>query len=156
MYIGIADDGQVLGLDNVHKWQEDIPNKIVQNLGIVCEINTQEEFGKTYLEINVQPSNVPIVTSGTTSHPYNLTSTGSNSLKNNGNDLTTLQANNLTSLIGQITDFCAQWRTLGEIAEHVQRSRQYLRGEVIPQMLDVLERKYDSPTHPKQQYRTKR
>lgn len=35
MYIGIDDDGQVLGLDNVHKWQEDIPNKIVQNLGIV-------------------------------------------------------------------------------------------------------------------------
>ncbi len=60
MYIGIDDDGQVLGLDNVHKWQEDIPNKIVQNLGIVCEINTQKEFGKTYLEINIQPSNVPI------------------------------------------------------------------------------------------------
>ena len=92
----------------------------------------------------------------TTSHPYNLTSLDYNSLKNNRNNLTTLQANNLTSLKSQITDFCAQWRTLGEIAEHVQRSRQYLRGEVIPQMLDVLERKYDSPTHPKQQYRTKR
>ena len=70
--------------------------------------------------------------------------------------LTTLQADNLTSLKSQITDFCAQWRTLSEIAEHVQRSRQYLRGEVIPQMLDVLERKYDSPTHPKQQYRVKK
>ena len=60
MYIGIDDDGQVVGLDNIHKWQEDIPNKIVQNLGIVCAVNTQEEFGKTYLEIQVQPSNVPI------------------------------------------------------------------------------------------------
>ena len=86
----------------------------------------------------------------------NLTSSGGNSLKNNRNNLTTLQADNLTSLKSQITDFCAQWRTLSEIAEHVQRSRQYLRGEVIPQMLDVLERKYDSPTHPKQQYRIKR
>ena len=92
----------------------------------------------------------------TTSHPYNLTSLDYNSLKNNRNNLTSLQADNLTSLKSQITDFCAQWRTLSEIAEHVQRSRQYLRGEVIPQMLDVLERKYDSPTHPKQQYRTKR
>ncbi len=92
----------------------------------------------------------------TTSHPYNLICSGGNSLKNNGNNLTTLQANNLTSLISQIADFCAQWRTLSEIAEHVQRSRQYLRGEVIPQMLDVLERKYDSPTHPKQQYRVKK
>ena len=96
------------------------------------------------------------VTSGTTLHPYNLTSSDYNSLKNNRNNLTTLQADNLTSLKSQITDFCAQWRSLSEIAEHVQRSRQYLRGEVIPQMLDVLERKYDSPTHPKQQYRTKR
>ena len=60
MYIGIDDNGQVVGLDNIHKWQEDIPNKIVQNLGIVCAVNTQEEFGKTYLEIQVQPSNVPI------------------------------------------------------------------------------------------------
>ena len=60
MYIGIDDDGQVVGLDNIHKWQEDIPNKIVQNLGIVCAVNTQEEFGRTYLEIQVQPSNVPI------------------------------------------------------------------------------------------------
>ena len=58
--------------------------------------------------------------------------------------------------MSQITDFCAQWRTLSEIAEHVQCSRQYLRGEVIPQMFDVLERKYGSPTHPKQQYRAKR
>ena len=40
MYIGIDDDGQVVGLDNIHKWQEDIPNKIVQNLGIVCAVNT--------------------------------------------------------------------------------------------------------------------
>lgn len=445
MYIGIDDDGQVLGLDNVHKWQEDIPNKIVQNLGIVCEINTQEEFGKTYLEISVLPSNVPISykgiyyvrsgatkqelkgtalqqfllvkmgkswddivcegatmedidrhaidyflrksadygrmpglspsdsteivldnldlltstgelknaavllfgkrpsrffsgidfricrlgnsesdiivqdmvsgnliemadkvmdilkakylyspihyqglqriepleipedslreaifnaiihkdymrgvdiqmkvyadslwlwnngnlpesytvetlliphssrprnpkianaffragfieswgrgiekirnagntkgmsapviqtemgglsvrffraglpqtsdvngTSGTsdiTLQPYNLTSSCGNPLKNKGDNLTTIQANNLTSLMSQITDFCAQWRSLSEIAEHVQRSRQYLRGEVIPQMFDVLERKYDSPTHPKQQYRAKR
>ena len=88
--------------------------------------------------------------------PYNLTSSCGNLLKNKGDNLTTIQAKNLTSLMSQITDFCAQWRTLSEIAEHVQRSRQYLRGEVIPQMFDVLERKYDSPTHPKQQYRAKR
>ena len=60
MYIGIDDDGQVVGLEHIHKWQEDIPNKIVQNLGIICEVITQEEFGKAYLEIQVIPSNVPI------------------------------------------------------------------------------------------------
>ena len=197
MYIGIDDDGQVLGLDNVHKWQEDIPNKIVQNLGIVWRFMVRNNafFRAGFIEswgrgiekirnaVNTKGMSAPVIqtemgglsvrffraglpqssdgngtsgTSGTTSHPYNLTCSGGNSLKNNGNNLTTLQADNLTSLKSQITDFCAQWRTLSEIAEHVQRSRQYLRGEVIPQMLDVLERKYDSPTHPKQQYRTKR
>lgn len=95
-------------------------------------------------------------TSDITLQPYNLTSLCGNPLKNKEYNLTTIQANNLTTLMSQITDFCAQWRTLSEIAEHVQRSRQYLRGEVIPQMFDVLERKYDSPTHPKQQYRVKR
>jgi hypothetical protein len=55
----------------------------------------------------------------------------------------------------QIVEFCAEWHTMSEIAEHVNRSRQYIRGEVLPKMLDVLERKFDSPNHPNQQYRRK-
>ena len=128
--------------------------EILDMVGV--KYHTKTLLSVRFFRAGLPQTSVADDTSGTTSHPYNLTSSDYNSLKNNRNNLTTLQANNLTSLISQIANFCAQWRTLSEIAEHVQRSRQYLRGEVIPQMLDVLERKYDSPTHPKQQYRTKR
>ena len=70
-------------------------------------------------------------------------------------NLTTLQPGNLTTLMQQIVEFCAEWHTMSEIAEHVNRSRQYIRGEVLPKMSDVLERKFDSPNHPNQQYRRK-
>ena len=80
-------------------------------------------------------------TSDTTLQPYNLT---------------TLQANNLTSLKKQILAFCVEWHTIAEIAEHVQRSRQYLRGEVLPTIKDQLDMLHpENPNHPKQQYRVK-
>lgn len=64
IYVGIDDEGNVIGIIHPHKLQEDIPNKIIQNLGIVCELNEMEEFGKTYFEIVVKPSNVPIAYKG--------------------------------------------------------------------------------------------
>ena len=154
MYIGIDDEG------NIESWGRGIEK--IRNAGQeegMSAPSIQTEMGG--LSVRFYRAGLPQTAeangaNNTTLQPDNLTSSGSNPLKNNGDNLTTLQADNLTSLMSQIIDFCAQWRTLGEIAEHVQRSRQYLRGEVIPQMMDVLERKFDSPTHPKQQYRVKR
>ena len=70
-------------------------------------------------------------------------------------DLTTLQPYNLTSLMKEILVYCKDWHSVGEIAEHFKRSRQYIRGAVLPKLSDLLERKYDMPNHPHQQYRTK-
>ena len=56
LYVGIADNGEVVGVDNPHKLQEDIPNKIVQKLGIVCSVNQHTKDGKTYLEIIADPN----------------------------------------------------------------------------------------------------
>ena len=70
-------------------------------------------------------------------------------------NLTTLQPYKLTSLMKEILVYCKDWHSIGEIAEHFGRSRQYVRGEVLPKMSDLLERKYDTPNHPHQQYRTK-
>lgn len=39
---------------------EDIPNKIVNQLGIVCDVNLLQESGKEFIEIVVQPSPMPI------------------------------------------------------------------------------------------------
>lgn len=64
LYIGIDDDQTIVGLKNVHRFMEDIPNKIVSALGIVCDVNLHEQGDKQYIEIVVTPSNMPIAYKG--------------------------------------------------------------------------------------------
>jgi len=60
VYIGIDDDGNVCGVENSQRLLEDIPNKIVNALGIVADVNLLNKGGKEYIEIVVHPCNVPI------------------------------------------------------------------------------------------------
>ena len=60
IFIGKDDAGTVIGLKNAKKLLEDLPNKIRDLLGLMPHINLLEEGGKTYLEIIVEPSTVPI------------------------------------------------------------------------------------------------
>ena len=60
IFIGIDDDKSVYGLTDSHRQMEDIPNRIVAFLGIVVDVNLHQRNGKEYLEIIVNPSNVPI------------------------------------------------------------------------------------------------
>ena len=60
IYIGIDDAGNVVGVQNVKKLLEDIPNKIQSGLGIVADMNKNTKDGKDYLEIKVKPSTFPI------------------------------------------------------------------------------------------------
>lgn len=60
IYIGKDDQGKVVGLPDYHKLLEDIPNKIRNAMGIICDVNLQEEDGKPYLEIKVNPYSVPV------------------------------------------------------------------------------------------------
>lgn len=60
IYIGIDDAGNVVGVKNVKKLLEDIPNKIQTGLGIVADVNKHTKDGKDYLEIKVNPSSFPI------------------------------------------------------------------------------------------------
>ena len=39
---------------------EDIPNKIQNSMGIVCDVNLLEKDGKKYIEIVISPSAFPI------------------------------------------------------------------------------------------------
>jgi ATP-dependent DNA helicase RecG len=45
LYIGVDDDHEVVGLDNVERLLEDIPNKIVTTMGIVADVNLHEHNG---------------------------------------------------------------------------------------------------------------
>lgn len=60
LYIGVDDDGTVVGLNDVHKLLEDIPNKVRDKLGIVVRVNMIEKDGKPYIEIVTSPSSFPI------------------------------------------------------------------------------------------------
>ena len=60
LYIGINDSGEVTGAKNAQKLLEDIPNKIVSILGIIPEVHLKEKEGKSFIEIIIFPSSVPV------------------------------------------------------------------------------------------------
>jgi len=60
IYIGKDDNGNVTGLPGYRKLLEDIPNKIRNAMGIICDINLLEDFGKPFIEIKVNPYSVPV------------------------------------------------------------------------------------------------
>lgn len=53
IYIGCADNGTVIGLPNIRKLLEDIPNKVIDSMGIIVAVNRLVENQKEYLEIDV-------------------------------------------------------------------------------------------------------
>ena len=60
IYIGINDNGEVVGVKDCKKLMEDIPNKIQSVLGIVAQVNKKAENGLEYIEIIVKPSSYPV------------------------------------------------------------------------------------------------
>ncbi|MDA3915475.1 MAG: putative DNA binding domain-containing protein [Deltaproteobacteria bacterium] len=60
LVIGKDDNGSVVGLKNFQKLMEDIPNKIINYLGIICDVNLKKKSGIQYIEIIVYPYGVPI------------------------------------------------------------------------------------------------
>ena len=65
IYIGVNDNKKVMGLPDAKKLMEDIPNKIVNYLGIVEDVNLLTEGEKEQRERSVDPSNMPIAYKGT-------------------------------------------------------------------------------------------
>ena len=60
LYIGIADNHEVVGVEDAKRLMEDIPNKIVTNLGIIADVNLLSQNDKQFIEIVVEPSSMPI------------------------------------------------------------------------------------------------
>ena len=83
IYIGKDDSGNVTGISNAEKLLKDLPNKIRDGLGLMPEVNLHEVNGKSYIDIIVEPSTVPISLRGS----YYLRS-GSTKQELKGNALT--------------------------------------------------------------------
>jgi len=60
IFIGKNDKGEIVGVKNSKKLLEDLPNKIQNHLGIICDVKLHKKSGKEYLEIDVKPYEVPI------------------------------------------------------------------------------------------------
>ena len=98
---------------------------------------------------------------------HNLNSSGNNLDTN----LTTSDANLTTSddvknikkkcsqkeLFDLILECTSDWKSLGEISREVNRSSQYLKGNVIHKMIkdNLLQREFSMPNHPAQRYKRK-
>jgi ATP-dependent DNA helicase RecG len=60
IYIGIDDNGKVIGFKDNKKLLEDIPNKVRDTLGIIVDVNRLTEGCEEYIEIIVKPSTYPV------------------------------------------------------------------------------------------------
>ncbi|MDE3142606.1 MAG: putative DNA binding domain-containing protein [Bacteroidota bacterium] len=64
IFIGIDDKENVIGVDDYNKLLEDIPNKTVNHLGLVVDVNLHTKNNKKYIEISIAPSDVPVAYHG--------------------------------------------------------------------------------------------
>jgi len=60
LYIGVNDEGEIIGIENAKKLLEDIPNKIKDILGIMADVNLHVKEDKEYLEIITDKYPYPI------------------------------------------------------------------------------------------------
>ena len=49
IFIGIDDKGNITGIDDYKKLMDDIPNKIVNHLGLVVDVNLRQKSGNKKL-----------------------------------------------------------------------------------------------------------
>ena len=60
IYIGIDDKGDVTGLEDYKRLMDHIPNKIVNHLGVLADVNLHISDGKHYIEIDVAANAIPV------------------------------------------------------------------------------------------------
>ena len=64
LYIGIDENGNVVGIDNAKYLLENLPNKCIQTTGIVPDIENLTQKGKAYLAIHIKASEQPVAFNG--------------------------------------------------------------------------------------------
>lgn len=60
IYIGKNDKGNVVHLSDYAKLMEDIPNKIRNTMGIICDVQLESEHDNKYISIKVNPYSVAV------------------------------------------------------------------------------------------------
>lgn len=60
IYIGMNDNGEVVGLTDSKKLLEEIPNKVQTTMAIIVDVNLLESDNKEYIEIIINPNSYPV------------------------------------------------------------------------------------------------
>ena len=60
IYIGKDDNGKVVGVSDYSRLLEEIPNKIRNFMGIICDVKLHGKGEKKYISIKVNPYSVPV------------------------------------------------------------------------------------------------
>lgn len=64
LLLGVNDKGEAIGIQNIQKLLEDLPNKIRDKLGIISEVNLVNRDNKKIIEIAVKPSTFAVSYNG--------------------------------------------------------------------------------------------
>jgi hypothetical protein len=92
----------------------------------------------------------------------NLNSSNNNLNSSSEDNLKTCQETNKIKrrccqqeLFDMIRDCTEDWKSVDEISKEIKRSSQYLKGEIIPIMIErgLLKREHIVPNHPAQRYK---
>jgi ATP-dependent DNA helicase RecG len=60
IYIGKNDSGNVVHLPNYERLMADVPNKIRNSMGIICDVQLEDDEGSKYISIKVSPYSVAV------------------------------------------------------------------------------------------------
>ena len=60
LYIGVEDTGKVIGVKDSHKLSEDIPNKIKDTMGLICDIKILHDGSLDYFQIKIEKYPFPV------------------------------------------------------------------------------------------------
>jgi ATP-dependent DNA helicase RecG len=60
IYIGLDDEGNVVHLSDYERFLEEIPNKIRNTMGIICDVQLHDKKGEKYISIKVNPYSVAV------------------------------------------------------------------------------------------------
>lgn len=82
LFVGVNDDGEPVGVKDLRKLLDDIPNKIRNKLGIISSVEIETRDGVSVIKITVAPQSVPISYDG----KYYIRS-GSNNFELRGTEL---------------------------------------------------------------------
>ena len=83
LYIGVDDDGNIIGVEDTILLVETLPNKINNRLGIIADVIAKSSEDKSYIEVAVQKTFAPISYGGKF-----YQRSGSNTIELNGSNLT--------------------------------------------------------------------